>query len=139
MRQGDSSNDTFLRSSCSNILRKMDQGSNVSTNLRNTTHFNPINKFPMSPSEIRKPAEDNPFKSSNVSKGGTESTSSSGTYLQRPSDKAISRTPSKISMEDKKNDEGSRFNSHKTPIKYKNPLENANKNSNIAKSLSEAE
>ncbi len=49
----------------------MDQGPNVSTNLRNTTHFNPMNKFPMSPSEIRKPAEDNPFKSSNVSKGGT--------------------------------------------------------------------
>lgn len=30
-----------------------------------------MNKFPMSPSEIRKPGEDNPFKSSNVSKGGT--------------------------------------------------------------------
>jgi|LakMenE18May11ns_1017448.scaffolds.fasta_scaffold9614035_1 hypothetical protein len=84
LRPGDSSNDTFLRSSCSNILRKMDQGSNIATSLRNTTHFNPINKFPMSPSDMKKPSEDNPFKSSNVSKGGTESTSSSGTYLQRP-------------------------------------------------------
>jgi hypothetical protein len=111
----------------------------MASNLRNTTHFNPMSKFPMSPSEIRKPAEDNPFKSSNVSKGGTESTSSSGTYIQRPSEKAISRTPSKISLEDKKNDESSKFNSHKTPIKYKNPLENTNKNSNITKSSTEAE
>ena len=42
-------------------------------------------------------------------------------------------------MEDKKNDEASKFNSHKTPIKYKNPLENINKNSNITKSSSEVE
>lgn len=101
LRPQDSTNDQFLRGSCSNVLRKFDQAS-LTTSLRNTTHYNPINKFPTSPTESKKqPVEPNPFKNSNASKGGTDSTSSSGTYLQKPAERsrpneAMSRTPSKL-------------------------------------------
>lgn len=41
--------DQFLRGSCSNVLRKFEQNQHSGINLRNTTHFNPINRFPISP------------------------------------------------------------------------------------------
>jgi hypothetical protein len=143
LRVDDLPNEQFLRGSCSNVLRKFEQTSNLTTSLRNTTHFNPISKFPSSPSESRKhPEEANPFKSSNASKGGTESTSSSGTYLQKPADKsraneAMSRTPSKLFGE-KKLDDSLKI-ANKTPIKYKNVFETANKLSSISKASSDAE
>lgn len=85
--------------------------------------------------------EANPFKSSTASKGGTESTSSSGTYLQKPAERtraneAMSRTPSKLFAE-KKLDESVKL-TNKTPIKYKNVFE-GNKNSGISKTNTETE
>lgn len=83
LRPEETINEQFLRGSCSNVLRKYQQ-TNLTTSLRNTTHFNPINKFPTSPTESRKhPQDTNPFKNSTASKGGTDSTSSSGTYIQK--------------------------------------------------------
>ena len=48
LRVEEPNTEQFLRGSCSNVLRKFEQAS-ITTSLRNTTHFNPINKFPTSP------------------------------------------------------------------------------------------
>ena len=67
----------LLRGSCSNLFKKFEpkndhqtiSTNNLGASLRNTTHFNPINKFPTHNAEIKKPFEDsNPFKNSNASK-----------------------------------------------------------------------
>lgn len=50
----------------------------------------------------------------------------------------MSRTPSKLFAQ-KKLDESVRLNNNKTPIKYKNPFEPANKNSGISKNNCETE
>jgi hypothetical protein len=49
----------------------------------------------------------------------------------------MSRTPSKLFGE-KKLDESVKINGNKTPIKYKNAFEIANKNSGISKAANEA-
>jgi hypothetical protein len=51
----------FLRGSCQNAVRKFDY-----TALRNTTHFNPMSKFPSTQNELRRsPGAEDPHRHGN--------------------------------------------------------------------------
>lgn len=128
--------DVNLRGSCSNVLRKCQQ-TNLTASLRNTTHFNPVNKFNVTTPNLKKQQNDAAsFKTSFVCKTPT---AESANFL-KPSDKfkncatngsASSRTPIKSTAE-KKLDQSANFST--TPLKYK-PYDNMSKSSAIRKEV----
>ncbi len=125
-----------MRVTCSNVLRKFDSSGNLSSNLRNTTHFNSTKFGNTSPNDFRKTQEDyNHFKMINHSKtiAPDISPNNSGFLRQEKPRNAEggSRTPGKVAA-DKKLDESGKMNGSKTPIKYKNVFD-GNKNSGISK------
>jgi hypothetical protein len=118
----------LLRGSCQNIMRKFDY-----TALRNTTHFNPLNKPPSAPNELRRsPPQEDLYRNQNPNPNKTLAQEPSNTFL-RPSEKKLlenkhsflannpSKSPPPIAAEWHPEDKtlaGSR-----TPTKYKTLLD----------------
>jgi hypothetical protein len=117
-----------LRGSCQNIIRKFDY-----TALRNTTHFNPLNKPPSAPNELRRsPPQEDQHRNQNPNVNRTLAQEPSNTFL-RPNEKKLlenkhsflannpSKSPPQITSD--RHPEDKTLAGSRTPTKYKTLLD----------------